>query len=67
MKMPNMGGKETFLKLKEINPDVITVLSTGYGRNEESQEILNLGAKCLLKKPYVLDDLATKLETYMPK
>lgn len=33
IKLPNMDGLETFLRLKEINPGIITVMMTGF-RNE---------------------------------
>jgi len=33
VKLPNIDGLETFLRLKEINPDIITVMMTGF-RNE---------------------------------
>jgi two-component system response regulator HydG len=33
IKLPNIDGLETFLRLKEINPDILTVMMTGF-RNE---------------------------------
>ena len=33
VKLPNIDGLETFLRLKEINPDILTVMMTGF-RNE---------------------------------
>ncbi len=33
VKLPNIDGLETFLRLKEINPDIITIMMTGF-RNE---------------------------------
>jgi CheY-like chemotaxis protein len=33
IKLPNVDGLETFLRLKEINPDILTVMMTGF-RNE---------------------------------
>jgi len=33
VKLPNIDGLETFLRLKEINPNIITVMMTGF-RNE---------------------------------
>jgi DNA-binding NtrC family response regulator len=33
IKLPNIDGLETFLQLKEINPDILTVMMTGF-RNE---------------------------------
>jgi len=61
MNMPVMGGRETFLEMKKINPEVRAMLSTGYGANEEAQEILDLGAVSLLSKPYDMDQLSEQL------
>lgn len=61
MQMHGMSGKQTFIKMKEINPNIKALLSTGYGRNEEVQEILNLGVIDLLPKPYKMDELDQKL------
>lgn len=62
MKMPVMSGKDTFIELKKIDPSVKVLISTGYGNNEEAQEILDLGAKELLTKPYQMKDLINKLK-----
>ena len=33
VKLPNIDGLETFLRLKEINPGILTIMMTGF-RNE---------------------------------
>ena len=40
MTMPGMGGRETFEKLRELNPDVRVILSTGYSADERTRELL---------------------------
>ena len=62
MKMPKMDGKETFIKLKLLDPQIKVLLSTGYGKNELAQEILDLGANDLLLKPYKIDKLRNSLK-----
>jgi len=57
-----MSGKEMFIKMKELDPNVRVLLSSGYGQSEEAQEILNLGAKDLLPKPYKISELAQKIQ-----
>ena len=61
MKMPRMGGKEAFIEMQKINPDIKVLLSTGYGNNEEAQDLIDLGVKDLLTKPYQIDDLSDML------
>ena len=58
MIMPGMNGKETYLGLREIVRDVPVVLMSGYTLNEEVQEILDLGVKVFVSKPYSIDALA---------
>ncbi len=63
MVMPKMGGHETFLKLKELNPNVRALLSTGYSQNGKAQEILDSGVRAFIQKPYHLNELLAKLKT----
>ncbi len=62
MKMPIMGGKEAYIKMKEKNPHVKVLLSTGYGQNEEAQSLLNLGINGLLAKPFKFEMLSKKIQ-----
>jgi len=59
MTMPGMGGRETFEKLKEINPRVRAILSTGYSEDERARQMLAMGVKAFVQKPYRVDDLAS--------
>lgn len=65
LKMPHMDGRETLAKMQEIDPNVRALLSTGYGLNEESQEVLDEGAKGLIAKPYRLEDLSEALRNML--
>ena len=38
VKLPNIDGLETFLRLKEINPDILTIMMTGF-RNEVKEAL----------------------------
>jgi PAS domain S-box-containing protein len=61
LKMPRMAGREAFLAIREIDPTVPVIVCTGYGENEEVQELLTLGAAGMLAKPYHISALAAKL------
>ena len=52
--MPRMGGRETYERLREINPGVKVLLSSGYSENGQAQDILAAGARGFLQKPYDL-------------
>ncbi|MBL7114679.1 MAG: response regulator [Kiritimatiellae bacterium] len=57
MEMPGMDGGECFRALKEINPDIKVLLSTGYGLNGKAQGLLNEGMLGLIQKPYAAAEL----------
>lgn len=59
MVMPEMGGRETFIKLKSIKPDVRAILSTGYAEDERTRELLSMGVKEFVQKPYRASELAS--------
>lgn len=52
MVMPEINGKDTFIALRKINPEVIVFLSSGYSLNGEAQKILDEGIKAFIQKPY---------------
>ncbi len=62
MIMPKMGGKETFFILKELDPNVRVLASSGYVSQEEIQDVMDAGAAGFLRKPYRMTDLARKIE-----
>jgi signal transduction histidine kinase/CheY-like chemotaxis protein len=52
MIMPGMGGKETFLKLIEFDPAVRVLFCSGFHREGTNDELVHLGAKGFIQKPY---------------
>jgi two-component system, cell cycle sensor histidine kinase and response regulator CckA len=52
MIMPRVSGRECFQRLREINPDVHVVLTTGYGQDSAAQQIIDEGAVGFIQKPY---------------
>ena len=63
MKMPNLDGKGAYIEMKKIDPNLKVILMTGYGHNEEAQEILDLGANTLVLKPYSIKKLRETLNS----
>ncbi len=59
--MPEMGGGETYDRLKEIDPKVKVLLSSGYSLDGQATEILNRGCNGFLQKPFSIRDLSQKL------
>jgi PAS domain S-box-containing protein len=54
MVMPGMSGIDCFLALKEIDPGVKAVLTTGYGLSAEAGRIVEEGLLGFVEKPYGL-------------
>ncbi|TFG80680.1 MAG: hybrid sensor histidine kinase/response regulator [Chrysiogenales bacterium] len=59
--MPEMGGEETFLKMKKINPGIKALLSTGYSQDGRVSEILSKGVMGFIQKPYDFNQLLAKI------
>ncbi len=52
--MPGMDGAEFFRKVKEIDPDVKTILSSGFILDERAQKLLDEGMNGFIQKPFGL-------------
>jgi PAS domain S-box-containing protein len=65
MVMPRMGGRETFLKMKELNPQARALLSTGYSQDGKAEEILKSGVRGFIQKPYQVDTLLSKVRSVL--
>lgn len=65
MIMPGMGGGETYDNLKEIDPGVKVLLSSGYSINGEASEILERGCNGFIQKPFNIKALSQKLKEIM--
>jgi DNA-binding NarL/FixJ family response regulator len=58
MVMPGMTGRATYLALREIDASVAVLLMSGHTLNEHVQEILDLGVRNFVSKPYSIGALA---------
>jgi len=61
MVMPELDGHGAFFRLKEIDPDVRVLLSSGYVSEEDARDVLEAGAVGFLQKPYRMVDLARRI------
>jgi len=67
MIMPDMGGGDTYDKLKEINPDIKVLLSSGYSINGKATDILERGCNGFIQKPFNLGALSKKIRKVLDK
>jgi two-component system cell cycle sensor histidine kinase/response regulator CckA len=61
MMMPGMPGRATYLALREVDPKVRVMLMSGHALNDQVQEILDLGVRSFVSKPYSLAALAAAM------
>ncbi|MBU4261567.1 MAG: PAS domain S-box protein [Proteobacteria bacterium] len=65
--MPGMSGGDTFIGLKEINPDVRVLLSSGYSINGQASSMLKQGCDGFIQKPYNMKDLSQKIHEILTR
>ncbi|MEE4351762.1 MAG: response regulator [Desulfatiglans sp.] len=58
MIMPDMGGGETYDRLREINGDVKVILSSGYSIEGQAKEIMDRGCSGFIQKPFAMEELS---------
>jgi PAS domain S-box-containing protein len=61
MTMPHMTGLTLSRKLLEIRPEIPIILYTGLGDLVDREEIQEIGIRAFLKKPILLEDLASTI------
>jgi nitrogen-specific signal transduction histidine kinase/CheY-like chemotaxis protein len=67
MIMPDMSGGDTFDRLKEINPEIKVLLSSGYSINGQATEILERGCDGFIQKPFNMKQLSRKIKEILDK
>ena len=61
MIMPEMGGGETYDRIKEIDPGAKVLLSSGYSIDGQAAEIMARGCNGFIQKPFNIKDLSQKV------
>ena len=67
MVMPGMSGGEAYDEMREINPDVMVLLSSGYSKDGQATEILERGCNGFIQKPFNMKELAGKIREILDK
>jgi two-component system, cell cycle sensor histidine kinase and response regulator CckA len=61
MIMPEMGGGKTFDLIKQFQPDLKVLLSSGYSISGEARQIMNRGCNGFIQKPFDIKALSCKI------
>jgi PAS domain S-box-containing protein len=67
MIMPEMGGGETYDRLKELNPNVKVLLSSGYSIKGQANDIMKRGCDGFIQKPFRMRMLSRKIREVLDK
>ncbi len=62
MAMPGKSGREVYLAMKEMDPAVRVLLSSGFRQDKRVQEAMELGVDDFIQKPYSMAELVESME-----
>ncbi len=62
MNMPKLNGRDLFLRMRHLKPQLKAILSSGFGLDEDAQGILALGFLGFMAKPFHGAALVRKVE-----
>ncbi len=62
MAMPKKSGREAYIEMKEIRPDLKVILISGFKKDKRIEEILGLGVNAFIQKPYSMVTLAQEVK-----
>jgi len=62
-----MGGKETIKKLREIDPQVTAIVSSGYSDDPIMADFQKYGFSGVITKPYKVTELSKILQEVINK
>ncbi len=65
--MPVMGGEEALRRIREIDPRIPVVLSSGFNESEALRRFETASLAGFLQKPYTSSKLAEKVRDAMPR
>ncbi len=65
--MPDMGGGEVFDRIREINPRIKVLLSSGYSIDGQAREIMKRGCDGFIQKPFKANELSETLKEILTK
>jgi CheY-like chemotaxis protein len=65
MIIPGMDGGVIFDRIRQIQPDMPVILSSGYAINGQADKIMRRGCKGFIQKPYNISELSQKIKAVL--
>jgi PAS domain S-box-containing protein len=60
--MPKMNGRDVYLKIREIDPDIPVIFSSGFSSDTIVSDLTGIGAVAFIQKPYRQGSVAKALD-----
>ena len=67
MIMPGENGANTYKQLKEINPNVKVIVTSGMGKDNTVEEVTKDWPNSFLPKPFKFDEFTKSVDTILSK
>ena len=65
--LPKIGGQDVLLKMKNENPDLKVIITSGYLDPKLKSELERAGVKYFLQKPYMPDEVVKTLQSLIER
>ncbi len=65
MIMPDENGANTYKRLKKLNPDIRVLITSGFEKNGNVDEILNDGQNGFIQKPFKFEEFTNNIDTML--
>lgn len=66
VKLPDINGVETFLTIREMDPNARVVMMTGYRIEQLLAQATSNGAIRVLRKPFAIEEILTAIDEVQP-
>ncbi|MCK4866553.1 MAG: response regulator [Alphaproteobacteria bacterium] len=66
VKLPDINGVETFMTIREMDPNARVVMMTGYRIDQLLAQATDNGAIKVLRKPFAMEEILTSIEEVRP-
>lgn len=64
---PGINGKETYERIKKINPSQKAIIVSGFAETEDVKTTMNMGAGQFIKKPFTFQTLGISIKEELKK
>ena len=65
--MPRLGGRETYQRLKKLDPSIRALFATGYGIDDQVNELLSTGVLGIIRKPYEMTVVENEIRAVLDR